>query len=116
MHIISPSYNTSGLEELALNWAFLAKIWVPDTFFVNGKKSFLHKITVPNRFIRVFPDGMVSYSQVTVGRVVTIEGKLSKFHIEEVDAVGEMSDASSEISFRLSELSSRAGIIQLHLQ
>ena len=44
------SYNTSGLEELALNWAFLAKIWVPDTFFVNGKKSFLHKITVPNRF------------------------------------------------------------------
>ena len=49
MHIIYPSYNTSGLEELALNWAFLAKIWVPDTFFVNGKKSFLHKITVPNR-------------------------------------------------------------------
>ena len=45
------SYNTSGLKELALNWPFLAKIWVPDTFFVNGKKSFLHKITVPNRFI-----------------------------------------------------------------
>ena len=43
------SYNTSGLQELALNWAFLAKIWVPDTFFVNGKASFLHKITVPNR-------------------------------------------------------------------
>ena len=37
---------TSGLEELALNWAFLEKIWVPDTFFVNGKKSYLHKITV----------------------------------------------------------------------
>ena len=42
-------YNTNGLDELALNWAFLAKIWVPDTFFVNGKQSFLHKITVPNR-------------------------------------------------------------------
>ena len=37
---------TDGVEELALNWAFLAKIWVPDTFFVNGKKSYLHKITV----------------------------------------------------------------------
>ena len=43
------SYSTGGLDELALNWAFLAKIWVPDTFFVNGKQSFLHKITVPNR-------------------------------------------------------------------
>ena len=57
------SYNTSGLNELALNWAFLAKIWVPDTFFVNGKQSFLHKITVPNRFVRITPDGTVSYSQ-----------------------------------------------------
>lgn len=51
------------MNELALNWAFLAKIWVPDTFFVNGKQSFLHKITVPNRFVRITPDGTVSYSQ-----------------------------------------------------
>ncbi|XP_040583595.1 gamma-aminobutyric acid receptor subunit alpha-6 [Lepeophtheirus salmonis] len=56
-------YNTSGVEGLALNWAFLAKIWVPDTFIINGKKSFLHKITVPNRFVRVSPTGKVSYSQ-----------------------------------------------------
>lgn len=39
-------YNASSVDELALNWAFLAKIWKPDTFFVNGKKSYLHKITV----------------------------------------------------------------------
>ena len=42
-------FNATVVDELALNWAFLAKIWVPDTFFVNGKKSYLHKITVPNR-------------------------------------------------------------------
>ena len=67
------SFNSSGLSELALNWysndtlvgtvlrcrAFLAKIWVPDTFIVNGKQSFLHKITVPNRFVRISPDGQV---------------------------------------------------------
>lgn len=41
--------NTGNVEELALNWAFLAKIWVPDTFFINGQKSYLHKITVLNR-------------------------------------------------------------------
>ena len=56
------SYNTSGLEELALNWAFLAKIWVPDTFFVNGKKSFLHKITVPNRFAFIIKLPMMTVS------------------------------------------------------
>ena len=30
-----------------------------DTFIVNGKQSFLHKITVPNRFVRISPDGQV---------------------------------------------------------
>ena len=54
----------SGLSQLALNWKFLTKIWKPDTVFLNGQRSYLHKITVPNRFIRVFPNGKVSYSQV----------------------------------------------------
>ena len=57
------TFNATGISELALNWAFLAKIWVPDTYFVNGKKSYLHKITVPNRFVRISPKGRVSYSQ-----------------------------------------------------
>lgn len=56
-------YNATGVSELALNWQFLEKIWVPDTFFVNGRKSYLHKITVPNRFVRIYPNGRVSYSQ-----------------------------------------------------
>ncbi len=37
------------LFQLVLNWAFLKTIWVPDTFLINGKKSYLHKITVPNQ-------------------------------------------------------------------
>lgn len=56
-------FNATVVSELALNWAFLAKIWVPDTYFLNAKKSYLHKITVPNRFVRIFPTGKVSYSQ-----------------------------------------------------
>lgn len=39
------------IDELAMNWQFLEKIWRPDTFFLNGKDSYLHKIAVPNRFI-----------------------------------------------------------------
>jgi len=57
------SYNTTGVTELVLNWQFLTKIWKPDTTFLNGQKSYLHKITVPNRFIRISPQGRVSYSQ-----------------------------------------------------
>ena len=61
------------VTEITLNWNFLSRIWKPDTFFVNGKDSYLHKIAVPNRsplssyngcrFIRVASSGRVSYSQ-----------------------------------------------------
>ena len=56
-------FNTTGVKSLPLNWQFLNKIWKPDTFFVNGKKSKMHKITVPNKFLRITPNGQVSYSQ-----------------------------------------------------
>ena len=57
-------YNgTSLMSQLVMNWQFLDKIWRPDTFFLNGKDSYLHKIAVPNRFIRISPDGKVSFSQ-----------------------------------------------------
>ena len=55
--------STTQLEELAMNWAFLDRIWRPDTFIVNGKDSYLHKMTVPNRFIRISPKGQIAYSQ-----------------------------------------------------
>ena len=32
-------------------------------YLQNGKDSYLHKIAVPNRFIRIAPDGKVSFSQ-----------------------------------------------------
>ena len=37
---------------LVLNWQFLTWIWRPDTYFMNGYDSYLHKVAVPNRFIR----------------------------------------------------------------
>ena len=55
--------STTSLEELAMNWQFLNKIWRPDTYIINGKNSYLHKMTVPNRFIRISPSGRISYSQ-----------------------------------------------------
>ena len=50
-------------EPLALSTEMLRKIWKPDTYIFNGRKSYLHTITTPNKFMRLFPKGRVLYSQ-----------------------------------------------------
>lgn len=56
------SFYLPGLEELTMSWLFLEKIWKPDTFFMNGKASHLHRITSPNKFLRLRRDGFMTYS------------------------------------------------------
>ncbi|XP_072758476.1 GABA-gated ion channel isoform X2 [Anoplolepis gracilipes] len=51
-----------GKETLALSISMLARIWKPDTYFYNGKHSYLHTITSPNKFVRLYQDGRVLYS------------------------------------------------------
>ncbi|KAK5964531.1 Gamma-aminobutyric acid type A receptor subunit delta, partial [Trichostrongylus colubriformis] len=41
----------------------LKDIWVPDTYIRNGRKSYLHTLTVPNVLFRVRSDGQVHVSQ-----------------------------------------------------
>jgi len=55
-------FNLTGLDEFSMNWLFLERVWKPDTFFMNGKKSYLHRITVPNKFLRIRSDGFLTYS------------------------------------------------------
>lgn len=49
-------------DTLALSVSMLARIWKPDTYFYNGKQSYLHTITTPNKFVRIYQDGRVLYS------------------------------------------------------
>ncbi|XP_040582726.1 gamma-aminobutyric acid receptor subunit gamma-2 isoform X3 [Lepeophtheirus salmonis] len=79
------SFNaTSSVTELPLNWQILNKIWKPDTYFINGKKSKMHKITVPNRFLRISPDGLVSFSQrLTIHAQCLMELKKFPFDSQE---------------------------------
>uniref|UniRef100_A0A183D6Y4 Neur_chan_LBD domain-containing protein n=1 Tax=Gongylonema pulchrum TaxID=637853 RepID=A0A183D6Y4_9BILA len=42
---------------------YLEKLWKPDTFFPNEKKSFFHTATTHNSFLRIDPDGTVFTSQ-----------------------------------------------------
>ncbi|XP_063592605.1 glutamate-gated chloride channel-like [Penaeus indicus] len=38
------------------------KIWMPDLFFKNEKTGHFHDIILPNRYIRIYPNGDVLYS------------------------------------------------------
>ena len=59
------AYNVTENDKknLALSIEMLRKIWKPDTYIYNGRKSYLHTITTPNKFMRLFPNGRVLYSQ-----------------------------------------------------
>ncbi|GFX47173.1 gamma-aminobutyric acid receptor subunit alpha-6 [Trichonephila clavipes] len=56
------SFKSGNLTVLSMDWKFLQKVWTPDTYFLNGKSSYLHKVSVPNKFVRVRYDGQLKYS------------------------------------------------------
>ena len=50
-------------SSVTLNYDQISQLWIPDTFFRNLKKGMFHDITVPNRLIRLTPDGTILFSQ-----------------------------------------------------
>ena len=51
-----------GASELVIGSDMLHRIWLPDTYIANDRKTYFHKATVQNKFIRINPDGQVLYS------------------------------------------------------
>ncbi|XP_021483905.1 gamma-aminobutyric acid receptor subunit alpha-6 isoform X1 [Meriones unguiculatus] len=49
-------------EILSLNNLMVSKIWTPDTFFRNGKKSIAHNMTTPNKLFRLMQNGTILYT------------------------------------------------------
>ncbi|XP_026879399.2 gamma-aminobutyric acid receptor subunit alpha-2 [Electrophorus electricus] len=47
---------------LRLNNLMASKIWTPDTFFHNGKKSVAHNMTMPNKLLRIMENGTLLYT------------------------------------------------------
>ncbi|KAG7244926.1 hypothetical protein INR49_024323 [Caranx melampygus] len=50
------------IEILRLNNLMVDKIWTPDTFFRNSKKSISHNMTTPNKLFRIMKNGTVLYT------------------------------------------------------
>ncbi|KAK3100578.1 hypothetical protein FSP39_022065 [Pinctada imbricata] len=60
-----PDGNVSRLE---LDTGTMSKIWVPDLYIVNEKKADVHDVTVPNKLMHIYPDGLVVYSMRVTGQ------------------------------------------------
>ncbi|XP_067241089.1 gamma-aminobutyric acid receptor subunit alpha-6a [Chanodichthys erythropterus] len=50
------------IEILPLNNRMVDKIWTPDTFFRNARKSLAHNTTTPNKLFRIMQNGTVFYT------------------------------------------------------
>lgn len=64
---------------LRLNNLMASKIWTPDTFFHNGKKSVAHNMTMPNKLLRIQDDGTLLYTMRYVCRFDRLHLDAEKF-------------------------------------
>ncbi|KAL3317321.1 hypothetical protein Ciccas_004031 [Cichlidogyrus casuarinus] len=54
--------NDSGIEQV-VSPQLKDKVWLPDLFFRNGKKGYLHTISQPNYLMRLMHNGTLTFSQ-----------------------------------------------------
>lgn len=50
-----------GITEIKLEEGKWNEIWIPDTFFRNEKGASFHKVTVPNRLLKLNATGFMWY-------------------------------------------------------
>nr|XP_006002506.1 PREDICTED: gamma-aminobutyric acid receptor subunit pi [Latimeria chalumnae] len=70
-----------GNKSLSLDGRLVELLWVPDTFIVDSKKSFLHDITVENRLIRIFANGTVLYA-IRITATIACNMDLTKYPMD----------------------------------
>ncbi|CAM4583106.1 gamma-aminobutyric acid receptor subunit pi-like [Lepidochelys kempii] len=70
-----------GNKSLSLDGRLVEMLWIPDTFIVDSKKSFLHDITVENRLIRIYPNGTVLYA-IRITATVACSMDLTKYPMD----------------------------------
>jgi len=102
-----PRLNYSGTEwairspQITLHYSLIDRIWVPDSFFRNAKEGKRSDITVPNRLIRIYPDGKVLYSQRLLLKL-DCQMKLQKFPLDNqtcVVNIGSYGFATNDLAF-----------------
>jgi len=57
------------------------RMWMPDIFFPNEKRAALHDITVPNKLMRIYPNGTIIHS-VRITMTLSCPMELSHFPLD----------------------------------
>ncbi|XP_062981361.1 gamma-aminobutyric acid receptor subunit pi [Elgaria multicarinata webbii] len=70
-----------GNQSFTLDARLVKYLWVPDTYIVESKRSFLHEVTVENRLIRLFSNGTVLYA-LRITTTVACNMDLSKYPLD----------------------------------
>uniref|UniRef100_A0A2K6LBE4 Gamma-aminobutyric acid receptor subunit pi n=1 Tax=Rhinopithecus bieti TaxID=61621 RepID=A0A2K6LBE4_RHIBE len=70
-----------GNKSFTLDARLVEFLWVPDTYIVESKTSFLHEVTVGNRLIRLFSNGTVLYA-LRITTTVACNMDLSKYPMD----------------------------------
>uniref|UniRef100_A0A8C5RNS8 Gamma-aminobutyric acid type A receptor subunit pi n=1 Tax=Laticauda laticaudata TaxID=8630 RepID=A0A8C5RNS8_LATLA len=70
-----------GNRSFTLDARLVKYLWVPDTYIVESKRSFLHEVTVENRLIRLFSNGTVLYA-LRITTTVACNMDLSKYPLD----------------------------------
>ncbi|XP_062578561.1 glycine receptor subunit alpha-2-like [Saccostrea cucullata] len=52
----------SNISMLELDQKHIGDVWVPDTYFQNEKSATIHTVTVPNKLLHIYNDGLIIYS------------------------------------------------------
>ncbi|XP_060728181.1 gamma-aminobutyric acid receptor subunit beta-1 isoform X3 [Tachysurus vachellii] len=93
------------------------QLWVPDTYFINDKKSFVHGVTVKNRMIRLHPDGTVLYG-IRITTTAACMMDLRRYPLDEQNCTLEIESygyTTDDIEFYWQEESSVTGVDNIEL-
>lgn len=58
-----------------------SKLWIPDVFIKNEKDGKLHDLVLPNRLLRLYPNGNILYSQ-RLSLTLACELDLARFPLD----------------------------------
>uniref|UniRef100_A0A8D0GMD7 Gamma-aminobutyric acid receptor subunit pi n=1 Tax=Sphenodon punctatus TaxID=8508 RepID=A0A8D0GMD7_SPHPU len=78
---IDPRLVFQGNKSFTLDARLVELLWIPDTYIVESKRSFLHDVTVGNRLIRLFSNGTVLYA-LRITTTVACNMDLSKYPMD----------------------------------
>ncbi|XP_060053122.1 gamma-aminobutyric acid receptor subunit pi isoform X2 [Erinaceus europaeus] len=81
MRWTDPRLLFEGSKSFTLDARLVEFLWVPDTYIVESKTSFLHEVTVGNRLIRLFSNGTVLYA-LRITTTVACNMDLSKYPMD----------------------------------